>query len=275
MRWTTCAVAIGFGLVSVTSVSAADEPPSKWEFDVMPYAWIAGEFGTLEVKGQTATIDTTLYDVFSLLADGDALGGAGYFGARYGRWSVFVDAVGAVVRNQTVTNQVPTSAGTLTVAAKAKLSSVLLDFAVGYRVGEWALAGRTRPVALGVYLGTRYQYLGSKIDTTFTLGGAQRSTAVSSNFNAALPMIGVRWEVPLLEPLTLDFRGDLGGLPSNSALTWGLVGDVRYWLDWHPFETKPWLSAGYRVVGFDRQFGTNGSADIQERGPLTALGITF
>src|SRR5262249_25962461 len=116
MRWTTWVVAIGFGLALATSVIAADEQPSKWEFDVMPYAWIAGEFGTLEVAGQTARIDTTLYDVFSLLADGDALGGAGYFGARYGRWSVFVDAVGAVIRNQTVTNQVPTASGTLTVA---------------------------------------------------------------------------------------------------------------------------------------------------------------
>jgi hypothetical protein len=273
MRWTTWAVAIGFGLlVSAASGLAADEQPSKWEFDVVPYAWIAGEFGTVDVKGHTFKVHTTLYDVFSLLADGDALGGAAYFGARYGRWSVFVDAVGAVIRNQSVTAQVPTQAGTLTVAAKAKLSSVLLDFAVGYRLGEWALPHRERPVALGVYLGTRYQYLGSKLDQTFTLGGIQRFTSVSSSFNAALPMIGVRWEVPLLDKLTLAFRGDVGGLPSHSALTWGLVGDVRYWLDWHPFGTKLWLSAGYRAVGFDREFGTNGSADIQQRGPITGLG---
>jgi hypothetical protein len=268
-------VAIGFGLVVATSVSAADEQPSEWEFDVVPYAWIAGEFGTVDVKGHTFKVDTTLYDVFSLLADGDALGGAGYFGARYGRWSVFVDAVGAVIRNQSVTAQVPTQSGTLTVAAKAKLSSVLLDFAVGYRLGEWALPQRARPISLGVYLGTRYQFLGSKFHESFTLGAIQRFISVSSSFNAALPLVGVRWEVPLLDRLTLDFRGDLGGLPSHSALTWGLVGDVRYWLDWHPFDTKPWLSAGYRVVGFRRNFGTSGSADLQERGPLTALGITF
>ena len=54
---------------------------------MVPYAWIAGEFGTVDVKGHTFKLDTTLYDVFSLLADGDALGGAGYFGARYGRWA--------------------------------------------------------------------------------------------------------------------------------------------------------------------------------------------
>src|SRR5215470_7762499 len=162
MRGTTWAVAIGFGLVLASSVSAADEQLSEWEFDVVPYAWIAGEFGTVDVKGHTFKVDTTLYDVFSLLADGDALGGAGYFGARYGRWSVFVDAVGAVIRNQSVTAQVPTQSGTLTVAAKAKLSSVLLDFAVGYRLGEWTLPQRARPISLGVYLGTRHQYLGSK-----------------------------------------------------------------------------------------------------------------
>jgi hypothetical protein len=107
------------------------------------------------------------------------------------------------------------------------------------------------------------------------MGGRQRRTNVSSSFNAAHPLIGVRWQVPLFDNFALDFRGDLDGLPAHSALTWGLAGGLRYWLDWSPFSTHLWLFAGYRVVGFEREFGVDGSADMQQRGPVSGVGLTF
>jgi hypothetical protein len=101
------------------------------------------------------------------------------------------------------------------------------------------------------------------------------SGSVSDSFNAAAPLIGVRWEVPVLDQLSLDFRGNLGGLPASSSLTWGLVGDVRYWLSWEPFGSQTWLEAGYRVLAFQRDFGGGKSYDLQLRGPLVGLGFAF
>ena len=96
-----------------------------------------------------------------------------------------------------------------------------------------------------------------------------------AHFNAAHPLIGVRWEVPFLDSLSLDFRGDIGGLPTNSQLTWGLVGGVRYWPGWELFGSEIWLAADCKVVAFQRDFGNGNAFALQLRGPLLAVGFTF
>ena len=88
------AVVLVLGASSVTM--AEDEAPSPWKFEIVPYAWLPGTFGTLEVLGRTARVDSTVYDTVKLLFDGDMLGGALYLGASYDRWSVFVS--GGLVR---------------------------------------------------------------------------------------------------------------------------------------------------------------------------------
>ncbi len=79
----------------------------------------------------------------------------------------------------------------------------------------------------------------------------------------------------MLDSLSLDFRGDIGGLPTNNKLTWGIVGDARYWLGWQPFGARTWLEAGYRVVAYQRDFGGGNDLNLQLRGPLMALGFVF
>src|SRR4029077_13875616 len=71
---------------------AAEEASPAWQFEVMPYAWIPGTFGSIKVKGRTAAVDTTMGDVLTLLWHGDAFTAGGYFAARYDRWSGFLDA---------------------------------------------------------------------------------------------------------------------------------------------------------------------------------------
>jgi hypothetical protein len=107
------------------------------------------------------------------------------------------------------------------------------------------------------------------------VGGLPRGDTVSRAFDWADPLIGIRWEVPLLDQLTLDFRGDIGGFGASSELTWGLVGGARYWLTWSPWSSRPWVGVGYRVVAFDRDFGTEGNIDLQFRGPVAGVGFVF
>jgi len=277
MRSPAWILAVGVWLIACVGagpLAAADEP-TKWEFEVVPYLWIFGASGTLEVRGRTAVVDTTVYDTLHLVFDGDALAAGGYFSAARGRWSVFVDAFGGYARDS-VNEKVPTRFCTLCVAAKADLRNVFLDVALGYRLGEWSIAGRRRPVSLGVYAGTRYMHFGTELrPTASVVGGIQRSGYVSEVYDWADPMIGVRWEVPLLDRLSLDFRGDIGGFGVSSKLIWGLVAGIRWWLPWTPLSTQPWLAFGYRAIAFDREFGSSNDLELQVRGPTIGVGFAF
>lgn len=262
-------------LALATSTVARAEEPSPWEFEVSPYGWIAGNYGEATVDGHTVQIDTSPIDVLEILADGNAISGSGYFSARYDRWSLFADVTGGYVK-QSVSEQVVTPLCTLSVDATARLRFAISDFGIGYRLGEWALPRRRRPFTVGVYAGARYMYFGVKLNASGGIVGAvQRNANPSSDFAWADPLIGVRWEVPVLDQLSLDFRGDIGGFGASSDLVWGLTGGLRYWLASRPFGTRPWLGAGYRVVAFDRTDDANNELDLQFSGPTTGLGFAF
>ncbi len=274
MKQTAWFLTLVLVLLGTVVAGAADERP-RWEFEALPYVWLPGNFGTVGVKGRTAFVDVTVHDVLDIATDGNALTGTGYFSLAYDRWSAFIDAFGGYVEESTV-QKIPTRFCTLCVAAKAEIRPVFVDFALGYRVGQWALPGRPRPATLGVYAGTRYMHFGAKLSGSVGVaGGFQGAGNVSEAFNWADPLIGVRWEVPLLARLSLDLRADIGGFGVSSELIWGLVGGVRYWLSWNPLGARTWLGAGYRAVSFDRDFGDGGNLTLDFRGPYGGMGFAF
>ncbi|MGH7893919.1 MAG: hypothetical protein ACREQL_04575 [Candidatus Binatia bacterium] len=200
-----------------TAAVASNDTPSKWEFVAEPYAWISGNYGSATVKGNTVQISVTPGDVLNLMLDGNAFGGMGYFSLAYDRYSVFIDSAGGYAE-VAVGETIPTQLCTLTVGATDEIRYVINDFAVGYRLGQWSLPNRRRPLTLGVYAGTRYMHFGNK--TSVSVGvvrGAQKAGNVDETFNWADPMIGVRWSVPLHDAITLDFRGDIGGSTPRAA----------------------------------------------------------
>jgi hypothetical protein len=269
LRTVLATFAIVLALV-LPNAAAADEEP-RWEFEVVPYAWLPGTFGTLQTRGRTAFLDTTVDDLLTLLFDGDALAGAAYFGARYGRWSAFVDAFGGYLEMKADAKVCCT-----TIDATVTTYPVVIDVAFGYQLGSWSLPDRRRPVTLGVYAGTRIMHLGSDIRADVQRPGvAARTLGVSTAFDWADPMIGVRWEVPLHDRISLDFRGDIGGFGASSELIWGLVGGVRWWLPWNPWNSRPWLGMGYRAIAFDHELGPGDEADMEMRGPYSGIGFVF
>lgn len=274
--WKPWGPALGLLLLAVGMAGlAAAEEKSKWEFEAAPYGWLFGNYGSVTVNGHTAQVNVSPIDTYQLLEDGNAFAGAGYFSVRYDRWSVFADSVGGYAEDG-VHEKIPTQLCTLSVAATGKLRFATADFGVGYQLGRWSLAGRRRPLTLGVYAGTRYMYFNVKLDVSGgVVGGIQRAGAASNSWAWADPLIGVRWEVPLLDRVSLDFRGDIGGFGASSDLIWGLVGGVRYWLPWTPWTIQPWLGMGYRVLAFDRSSGANNSIDMQFRGPTSGMGFVF
>ena len=251
--------------------------PSDWEFEVAPYAWITGTYGTIDVRDKTAHVSLTPLDLLEAVVDGDAIGAAAYASARWRRFSVFVDAFGGGAKSdQRVT--VPTARCDIDVNAKVRVKEAIVDFGLGADVGRWVLAGRRRPLTLGVYAGMRYVHLGSHIESSTEVKelGLESRTNASVAFDWADPLIGVRFEVPLYDRLSLDFRGDIGGFGVSSDLIWGLVGDVRYWMEWNPKGIRPWWGLGYRAVAFDRGGrSSSDEADMQFRGPTAGLGFVF
>jgi hypothetical protein len=277
-----CALAIGLALLATRTIgwAAADAPlkrdePPKLKVDVLPYAWVPGTYGSATIKGNTTKIDVTPSDVLNLLFDGNAFAAAGYLSLDYDRFFLFADGFGGYAEVR-VNETIPTQLCNLNIRAKSKMKFVIADLGIGYRLGQWTLPDRKRPLTLGVYLGTRYMWFLSKLDATAgVVHGAQRSANVEDDFAWADPMIGVRWSAPLFDWVSLDFRGDIGGFGASSNLVWGLVGDFRVAIPWTPVESvHPYAALGYRAVAFDRS-NTAGNIDLQFRGPLLGLGFEF
>lgn len=268
---------LGLALVLVLGsvpAAAGDEAPSAWQFEFEPYAWIPGMYGTVEVDGHTVQLDVTPGDILDALFDGDALAAAGYFSATHDRWTVFADVMGGGAKVD-VDQTIPTPFCDLSVNARDEVRFVLADFAVGYRLGQWSVPGRRRPLTLGVYAGARYVHLGNDLSGGIAvIGGKQYGGDVSDTLNWADPLIGLRWSVPLHDSISATFRADIGGFGASSNLDWGLVGDVRYWLSWRPMSTQPYLAAGYRIVAFDRSPDA-AQVDMQLRGPVVGMGFVF
>jgi len=145
--------------------------------------------------------------------------------ARYDRWSVFADAVGGYAE-EGVNERIPTQLCTLSVAATGKLRFAMSDFALGYQLGRWSLAGRWRPFSLGVYAGTRYMYFNVKLSARAGVVGAVQRSASASNswawagspiggFGASSDLIwGARRRREVLAPLS-DPALACGRLPGN------------------------------------------------------------
>lgn len=277
--WAALGLAVALAIVPGASAADDTEPaePSapKLVFEALPYAWVPGAHGTIEVKDTTVRIDVDPVDVLELLFDGNAFAAAGYFALSYDRFSVFADSMGGYAE-LSVAQSIPTQlCCTLTIDAKDKMKFVLTDVGVGYELGRWTLPKRARPLTLGVWAGARVVYLSNELDAKLgVVQGAQQSANVFDSLDWADPLIGVRWTVPVLDAVDLDIRGDIGGFGASSDLTWGLVGNLKLWLPWKPFDLVPYAVLGYRVVALDRSPDA-GEVGMQLRGPVLGAGFVF
>jgi hypothetical protein len=254
-----------------------DEKPCTFEA-ALP-VWIPGNFGTLTIRDHVSHLDVSPGDTMDLLTSGHAFAGEGYFDLRYDRFFTFVDAFGGYV-DESVSENVPIRRfprlGHVAIDAKAKLKQVLVDVGFGYRLGQWAMPSRRRPFTLDLYAGARSYWFLTRVRAAATgPRGRQAAADVSRTFEWADPMVGVRWEVPLLDCLSADFRGDIGGFDAGSDIAWNLVGGFRYWVSTTILSAHPYVAVGYRALDFDRSEGADNEIDLQIRGPFGSLGLVF
>lgn len=262
--------------LAASSVAAADDgAKSKWEFEAEPYALLPGISGSVKVKGHSANISVTPWQLWGLLEDGNAFAAGGYFSVGYDRFSVFADSWGGY-SEVSVNETVPTRFCTLSLKATDKMTFAITDFAVGYRLGQWSLPYARRPLSLGVYAGTRWMYFGNQLNAAGgVVHGRQFVANVFESFAWADPEIGVRWSLPLHDLVSFNFRGDIGGFGASSQLIWSLLGTVRFWVPWTPVPSiHPYVDLGYRAIDFDRS-NEAGNINMQFRGALGGGGFVF
>lgn len=286
-------------LVLAVLPAAAAEPNSDeptlldgWTFEVDPYLWIPVVQGTLSADGRTARVDVGFDDIFDLIGDDlSLLAGMAHVEAHHGRFSGFLDFTGIKVDTdesatleKVESTQFPgISTTAIDTKVQLKQDQIFFEFGAAYRVLTLPLPARTRPFTLEALVGGRYMYYWTSISAKASTsivglpGGPQaveRAVSTHKTIDWVDPFIGTRFGVPLTDDIELGGRGDIGGFGAGSDLAWSLVGDLRYALPWHPFDSTSWLTLGYKVLAFDYEDGGN-RLDFQYRGPAAGLRFVF
>jgi hypothetical protein len=263
---------------------------SGWQFRVTPYAWAPSVNGDITVRGQTADIDMSFWDLFDSgdsRAKLDSLAALmGYVEARKGAWGIYGDAVwgkfdfsgSAVSQRNPIAN--------LNVSARANAGLdyeiTMVESGLTYEVGTWA--GTHSSTALDLLGGARYWNqeldLSFAVDGSLDLGklGLGRSGSVALARSGTLewvdPFVGLRVRHQLAPGSELQFLGDIGGFGIGSDLTWQLF--AGYGFDF--WQSNLHGVIGYRALAVDysQDSGANkNSLDLILHGPVVGLSFRW
>jgi hypothetical protein len=263
---------------------------SGWQFRVTPYAWAPSVNGDITVRGQTADIDMSFWDLFdsgNSRAKLDSLAALmGYVEARKGAWGIYGDAVwgkfdfsgSAVSQRNPIAN--------LNVSARANAGLdyeiTMVESGLTYEVGTWA--GTHSSTALDLLGGARYWNqeldLSFAVDGSLDLGklGLGRSGSVALARSGTLewvdPFVGLRVRHQLAPGSELQFLGDIGGFGIGSDLTWQLF--AGYGFDF--WQSNLHGVIGYRALAVDYSQDSEAnknSLDLILHGPVVGLSFRW
>ena len=304
MRRAALLAAIAILICSSASMSRAADVPTMygsayvtplteapgWQFRVTPYAWAPSVTGDVTVRGQTADIDMSFWDLFDSGSSGaqlDSLAALmGYLEARKGPWAIYGDVVWGKFdfSGDTVTQRNPVA--NLNVSARANsglnYEITMAESGVTYEVAR--RVGTSSATALDVLAGARYWDqeldLSLAVDASVDLGkiGLEKSGSLAVARSGTLewvdPIVGLRVRHQFAPGQELQFLGDIGGFGVGSNLTWQLFGGYGFDL---------WQSSlhgviGYRALAVD--YGKDNGAsrnnlDLIMYGPVAGLSFRW
>ena len=161
--------------------------PSGWQFRVTPYAWAPSVNGDVSVRGHTADIDFSFWDIFDSGSSGAELESLaalmGYVEARKGAWGIYGDVVWGKFdfSGDAVTQRNPIAKLKVKARADAGLDyeTTMAESGLTYEVARWGGPGSS--TAFDVLGGARYWNqeldLSLAVDASVDLGnlGLKRS----------------------------------------------------------------------------------------------------
>jgi hypothetical protein len=263
---------LGGARCATSAAPDGDGTTNDWQFRAALYTWLTAQQGTVTQGGRTVHVDVTMSDVFDLLGDGDALGGAGYFDVfnRPTRLGGYVNAVGSVV---------DTSAKKNRSVFGLDSSLAFVEWGVTYRLWQAWWGEDTddpRTMWLEALVGGRYTYMSNTITVSRTQSDFERDVSSTAGFTD--PIVGGRWLADLPYGFGLAFRGDIGGFGAGSQLSWSLASTLTYDLPWTLGGGPLALGAGYRIISFDYEDGSGESRqdiELEFKGPTLGVLANF
>jgi hypothetical protein len=279
----------GDGYLPIAPIEVAS---SGWQFRVTPYAWAPSVNGDVTVRGQTADIDMSFWDLFDSGSSGaelDSLAALmGYMEIRKGPWGIYGDVVwgkfdfsgDAVRQRNPIAN--------LNVSARANAGLdyeiTMAESGLTYEVARWA--GTSSRTALDLLGGARYWNqeldLSLAVDSSVELGNlglersGSRAVARSGTLEWVDPFVGLRLRHELAPGRELQFLGDIGGFGVGSDLTWQLF--AGYSFDFAVWQSTLHGVVGYRALAVDysQDNATNkNNLDLILHGPVVGLSFRW
>ncbi len=269
------------------SSSTSEVDADHWQFQLAPYAWLPEMKGSVTVLGMKQPVSLSLCDLFSLVDELDIVVPF-QFGARHGRWKLWVDVQYMKMHDllrRSISKQVDEGTVTADATINVNMRMLLTEFGIDYELFKLRLGqGQAPELRFDVRAGGRYMYMKGEVgiaiqgsaqigpnDVRVPIGGLARSSGGSRDWIE--PLVGAGVTVDINESLKLMARGDIGGFGIGSDLTWQVVGGVEWKLcDWAS------LFAGYRLLDIDFAEGSGQSKfafDVQMRGPYLAMIFNF
>jgi len=241
------------------------EPPSDWEFEMVPYLWLPTLTGSASVRGVQASVDTSFW---KLLGQGDlAIGLMAQLEARWrNRWGALVDGTWMYVRqDDNLENTF------LHFDATSNLG--LVEGYGFYRITDRELTQGLRGT-LDALAGFRVTILNANLD--FLANTILTPNDISDTEVWADPLIGARGALRFGPDQRWSFRvrGDLGGFGAGSEFTWQALGGIGYSFRLCSVPAEIWLGGralyqNYRAHGGDFRWR------VTQYGPVLALGLSF
>jgi hypothetical protein len=249
------------------TVPDAPAPDDGWRAEFALEAWLLGIDGTLGVRGRSADVRATFFDILDAT---DSLIG---FGARaevgHGRLAAYLDGM----YDRATVDGATGPLGIVDIDVTFEES--ILDFGLMYRVAQvepGPPGTDSAPRAdfnADLYLGGRFQWLSLELDPAL-------QPPVSGEKSWTDPLVGMRLEFPLGDGLRLAVNGDVGGFGVSSEFTWSATALVA--LDFRLFGAAASVELGYRALASDYIEGSGSTRfewDVVQHGALLGFSLRF
>lgn len=251
----------------------------KWEFEVVPYLWMAAMKGDVTIKGVEANVDMSFSDIWNDLTFGAML----KIEARKGRWGIFLDTVymnleDDIQGKRTFTGPLGQRTSEILADADISMKQWVLEFGGFYELVKTPVGqDKDKMMYLDLLVGGRYWYLSTDVDVNLVLDTTgstiARNISQSGSRDWIDPFVGLRTRIQLTKDLMLVLRGDIGGFGVGSDFSWNAAGYFGY-----KVSDMISLWAGYRALGVDYKSGSGNSKfvyDMTFQGPVLGIGFRF
>ena len=186
---------IFFSCLIIRAQDTPEQDQKSWNFEVTPYAWLAGVSGDISFLDQSLPVDVELDEILEDLSLGIILN----LEARKNRWIIFSDFIYVSLKRQARIDL-------LSVDASLKVKQILFELGGGYTIaeGDWYYFD-------GI-AGLRYTGIKNTLDVD-----TQR--LLDRNTDIFDPFLGVRFRT-VSERWQTSTRLDVGGFGVGSDFSW-------------------------------------------------------